>query len=150
MNAAPPDPGTSRKLFLWAFLVLASLCVFCQASQSLDKRNSEAVEVAHPGQRDNQFTQDGFEFRRIGQAAQGGRVSTLAVVANDPDIFYCGPATGDVWKTTDGGITFRPVFQNEPVLAIGEIAIAPSRLSVGGVAMFLVVLRVEAEVTRDS
>ncbi|HEV2616653.1 MAG TPA: hypothetical protein VGU63_08610 [Candidatus Acidoferrales bacterium] len=131
MNAASPGSVIVRTLFFSLCLVLVGGAnVFCQTSPSSDERNIEATELAHPGQPDNQSIQDGFAFRPIGPAGQGGRVSALAVVASDPDTFYCGAATGGVWKTTDGGITFRPVFQKEPVLAIGEIAIAASNPSV--------------------
>lgn len=55
-----------------------------------------------------------------------GRVVDLAVVESDPYTFYVATATGGLWKTTDNGVTFTPVFEREPVHSIGAIAVARS------------------------
>ena len=99
-------------------------------NEPAENPRSGIPETLHPGQPDNRSILEGFKFRQIGPAAQGGRVSALAVVESDPNTFYAGPATGGVWKTTDGGITFRSLFDNLPVLAIGQIAVAPSNSSI--------------------
>src|SRR4030095_5145761 len=44
-----------------------------------------------------------------------------------PAIFYVGFATGGLWKTTNNGTTFTPVFDDQPVTSIGDIAIAQSK-----------------------
>ncbi len=64
-----------------------------------------------------------FEF--LGPAA-GGRIASVAGVPGDPDTYYAGAASGGVWKTTDGGRTFAAIFDEEPVQAIGALAVAPS------------------------
>ena len=56
----------------------------------------------------------------------GGRVSEIAVDPLDPATFYVGFATSGVWKTTDAGATFAPLFDKESVLSIGAVAVAPS------------------------
>ena len=68
---------------------------------------------------------NGMRFRLIGPAA-GGRVSRVAGVPGDPLTYYVATASGGVWKSTDGGLRFRPIFDEEPVSSIGSIAVAPS------------------------
>jgi len=72
----------------------------------------------------------GLEFREIGPAIMGGRIDDFAVVESNPNIVYVGTASGGVWKTTNNGTTWEPVFDKEGVSTIGDIAIAPSDPSV--------------------
>src|SRR5258708_8308968 len=71
-----------------------------------------------------------LEFREIGPATMGGRIDDLEVVESNPNIVYVGTAEGGVWKTTNKGTTWEPVFDKESVSTIGDIAIAPSDSSV--------------------
>jgi photosystem II stability/assembly factor-like uncharacterized protein len=65
----------------------------------------------------------GMKARSIGPASMSGRVAAIDVVESNPDIVYVGAATGGVWKSTDGSLSFTPVFDDQPVAAIGAIAI---------------------------
>lgn len=56
----------------------------------------------------------------------GGRVSDIALDLRNPSVFYVGLATGGLFKTGDNGVSFEPIFDKEPVLSIGAVAIAPS------------------------
>ncbi len=67
-----------------------------------------------------------FVFRGIGPASMGGRIDDIACVENNPYICYVGFATGGVWKTTNNGTTFAPIFDTYSTASIGDIAIAPS------------------------
>jgi photosystem II stability/assembly factor-like uncharacterized protein len=67
-----------------------------------------------------------LEFREIGPAVMGGRIDDFGVVESNPNIVYAGTASGGVWKTTNNGTTWEPVFDKESVSTIGDIAIAPS------------------------
>jgi photosystem II stability/assembly factor-like uncharacterized protein len=67
-----------------------------------------------------------LEFREIGPAVMGGRIDDFGVVESNPNIVYVGTASGGVWKTTNNGTTWEPVFDKEDVSTIGDIAIAPS------------------------
>ncbi|MFI5127537.1 MAG: WD40/YVTN/BNR-like repeat-containing protein, partial [Candidatus Acidiferrales bacterium] len=69
--------------------------------------------------------QEGFRFRFIGPTV-GNRVAAVAGVSGDPNVYYAGAASGGVWKTTDGGARWLPIFDKEPVAAIGALAVAPS------------------------
>jgi photosystem II stability/assembly factor-like uncharacterized protein len=64
--------------------------------------------------------------RSIGPVACGGRVTDLAVVESSPDIMYVAAAIGGVWKTNDGGATWRPTFDQAGSLCIGDVTVAPS------------------------
>ena len=70
-----------------------------------------------------------LKYRLIGPAA-GGRVSRVAGVPGDPSTAYAATASGGVWKTTDGGNTWKPVFDEQPISSIGSIAIAQSQTNV--------------------
>jgi len=56
----------------------------------------------------------------------GGRIDDIAAVESNPYIYYVGFATGGVWKTTNNGTTFQPIFETSSTASIGDIAIAPS------------------------
>lgn len=68
--------------------------------------------------------------RSIGPANMSGRISALDAVASDPKIIYVGAASGGVWKSEDGGISWRPIFDDQPDHSIGAIAIDQSNPSV--------------------
>ena len=65
-----------------------------------------------------------LQWRYIGPV--GNRVSAIAGVSGDPSIYYAGAASGGVWKTTDGGIYWEPLFDGQSSQSIGAIAVAPS------------------------
>ncbi len=67
----------------------------------------------------------GLSYRLVGPPA-GGRVSRVAGVPGNPLIGYAATASGGVWKSTDGGIRWTSVFDQQPVSSIGSIAVAPS------------------------
>lgn len=68
-----------------------------------------------------------ISWRSVGPANMGGRIVDLAVREDKPAVFYFGAATGGVWKTTNGGTTFTPVFDDQGTGSIGAVALAPSR-----------------------
>ncbi|MGZ3949555.1 MAG: WD40/YVTN/BNR-like repeat-containing protein, partial [Flavisolibacter sp.] len=68
--------------------------------------------------------------RNIGPAGMSGRITTIDVVNNDQDTWYVGSASGGVWKTTNAGASWTPVFDKEGTLNIGSIAVQQSNPSV--------------------
>jgi photosystem II stability/assembly factor-like uncharacterized protein len=67
----------------------------------------------------------GLHWRSIGPY-RGGRVLAVAGVAGDPFTYYFGGVAGGVWKTTNGGLSWAPVFDQQDISSIGAIAVAPS------------------------
>jgi len=65
----------------------------------------------------------GMSARSIGPAAMSGRVADVAAVESNPDIVYIGSASGGVWKSTNGGLTWNPIFDDQPVASIGAVAV---------------------------
>ncbi len=64
--------------------------------------------------------------RNIGPAGMSGRIAAVEVQPTDPGVIWVGAATGGVWKSTNAGTTFTPVFDGERVSSIGAIAVDPS------------------------
>ena len=68
----------------------------------------------------------GFRWRSIGPAIMGGRIADIAGIPSPSRTFFVAAAAGGIWKTTNAGTTFRPVFDHERVVSMGALAIAPS------------------------
>ncbi len=64
--------------------------------------------------------------RSIGPAGMSGRVTAVHGLADDTETFYAGTATGGLYRTTDGGLTFEALFDDQPVLSIGAVAVHPA------------------------
>jgi hypothetical protein len=67
-----------------------------------------------------------LKARSIGPAVMGGRVSDIAIDPRNPFVFYVGLGHGGVFKTNDNGVTFQPVFDKQPILSVGAVAVAAS------------------------
>jgi len=68
-----------------------------------------------------------MKARSIGPAGMSGRVTAIAAELGDPNTFYVGAATGGLWKSQDGGLSFEPIFDDQNTASIGAIAIHPQR-----------------------
>ncbi|HEY3025720.1 MAG TPA: hypothetical protein VGJ55_06185 [Pyrinomonadaceae bacterium] len=71
----------------------------------------------------------GLKWRMIGPF-RGGRVNAVSGVPGQPNTFYFGSVGGGVWKSTNSGRTWTPVFDSQPVASIGAIGVAPSNPSI--------------------
>ncbi len=67
-----------------------------------------------------------LEWRNVGPVNMSGRVADVESVPGDPRTVYVGAASGGIWKSTDGGLTFQPIFDDQPIASIGDLALAPS------------------------
>ncbi len=103
---------SSRLRLLLLVLLLASLSIIALAQE---------VTV-------DSDTFSGLSARPIGPAAMGGRIADIVAVQDGkhPLTIYIGSAGGGVWKSSDAGITFKPVFDKQSTQSIGSIAIDPS------------------------
>jgi hypothetical protein len=70
-----------------------------------------------------------LRWRNIGPF-RGGRVNGVSGVPGQPNTFYFGSVGGGVWKTTNAGRTWLPIFDSQPVASIGAVAVAPSNANV--------------------
>ncbi|MGB1309432.1 MAG: WD40/YVTN/BNR-like repeat-containing protein, partial [Oceanihabitans sp.] len=68
--------------------------------------------------------------RNIGPGGMSGRVTAIDAVHNNPDIIYAGTASGGLWKSISGGITWEPIFNKEITASVGAVAIQQSNPSV--------------------
>ena len=71
----------------------------------------------------------GLDFRCIGPALTSGRVVDLAVNPDNHNEYYVGVASGGVWKTTNHGVSFQPIFDNEASYSVGCITMDPNQSS---------------------
>ncbi|MDZ4822402.1 MAG: hypothetical protein SH856_02980 [Flavobacteriales bacterium] len=67
-----------------------------------------------------------MNMRAIGPAVMSGRVTAIDVRDDNPDIIYAGTASGGLWLSESGGISWKPLFDREPVHSIGALSIDPS------------------------
>jgi photosystem II stability/assembly factor-like uncharacterized protein len=120
------------RILLLVALIAAPLGAGKQAAQAPAKPKvkpeAKAAEVQQPPTPASAISN--LKFREIGPANMGGRVDDFAVVESDPNVVYAGFASGGIWKTTNAGTTWEPVFDNEAVSTIGALALAPSDPSI--------------------
>src|SRR5437867_13113297 len=65
-----------------------------------------------------------MRYRYIGPV--GNRVTSVVSIPGQPNVYYVGAASGGIFKTTDGGVRWESIFDDQPVASIGSLAIAPS------------------------
>lgn len=126
----------------FASCLLLSLVVFpilAQQNKSKDKKDKAAgtAPTATPTPtptpapaKDYTALMSSLRFREIGPATMGGRIDDIEAVVSDPRIIYAGTAAGGIFKSTNAGTSWTPIFDKEDVPTIGDLAIAPSDPSI--------------------
>lgn len=96
------------QMYFWGLLALVGLMPFQSSlfAQQVDMSLFKNMKV-----------------RSIGPSAMSGRITAIDAVHENPNIIYAGSASGGLWKSTSGGVTFEPIFDEEKVHSIGAISI---------------------------
>ncbi len=71
-----------------------------------------------------------LKWENIGPSIQGGRITDIEVDPHNKYVIYIASASGGIWKSVDNGITWKPIFDSEPTLTIGDIAIDPKNTNI--------------------
>ncbi len=79
------------------------------------------------GQAVNIETLNSLEWRSIGPAAMGGRISGIEGIPGNPRLLYAATGSGGLFKTTNGGVTWQAIFERPETISIGDIAIDPKQ-----------------------
>lgn len=111
-----------------SLLALITMALLCQPVESLAQRKKAASGGASPDTSASVF--DSLKFRSIGPAVTSGRIIDFAVNPNDRSHYYVAVASGGVWKTTNAGTTWTPVFDDQNSYSIGCISMDPRNPSV--------------------
>ncbi len=74
-------------------------------------------------------TFDGLKFRNIGPALMSGRIADIDIDLRDKNVWIVGVGSGGVWKTTNAGVTWQPIFDDQSVYSIGTVTIDPNNSS---------------------
>ncbi len=104
-----------------SILVLAASAPLAVPLASQQRTTRPPTQTASPI---DPATYGSLQYRHLGP--EGNRLPAVAGVAGDPLTYYAGAASGGIWKSSDGGVHWNPVFDGEPVSSIGALAVAPS------------------------
>jgi photosystem II stability/assembly factor-like uncharacterized protein len=110
-----------KKLAL--LLSLPLVCSLLLPAPAVAKKNAESEEEEGPF---TAKTFSGLELRSIGPALTSGRISDIAVDPRAPEHYFVAVASGGVWKTTNAGTTWTPVFDGEGSYSIGCVTLDPN------------------------
>jgi photosystem II stability/assembly factor-like uncharacterized protein len=108
-----------------AFFLLILVLVSAHAQKPRSVIRKEAPPPAKAEGRIDESLFSAMRWRQVGPF-RGGRVIAVTGVPGEPNVFYFGAASGGVWKTSDSGANWTPIFDNVPVASVGAIAVAPS------------------------
>ena len=112
-----------RLLFLiFVCLLVADTIIYAQQPPATPAAERMQMQV----QRENALsksTVNAIPFKSVGPTVFSGRVTDLAVDVNDPSHFFAAYASGGLWYTENNGNSFTPIFDNEAVMTIGDIAV---------------------------
>ncbi len=93
---------------------------------SAQETSQEKPAIKKKAKEINSGTVSALKLRNIGPALTSGRIGDVAIDQENPNTWYIAAASGNVWKTTNAGITFTPIFENYGSYSIGCISIDPS------------------------
>ncbi|MEM7477284.1 MAG: glycosyl hydrolase [Planctomycetota bacterium] len=104
-------------------LLLSALFVFATSSFRAISQDSDSPKDENPGL--NSGLVSALKFRNLGPALMSGRIGDIAVDPVDRSTWYIAACSGGVWKTTNAGVTFSPIFDGYGSYSIGCLALDP-------------------------
>lgn len=108
----------STSLRVLKHTLISALCLFVSLP-GLAAKDKETPPLSSP-------TFNGLELRNIGPGFMSGRIADIAIDPNDTSVWYVGIGSGGVWKTKNAGVTWKPIFDKQPVYSIGAVVLDPS------------------------
>ena len=118
-------PVLVRRLLMFGGLALLVVCGLTVTHFFPAMIDATTLPVANAQPQYDASLYSGLRWRMIGPF-RGGRVNAVSGVIGQPNTFYFGSVGGGVWKSTNSGRTWTPVFDSQPVASIGAIGVAPS------------------------
>ncbi|MDG1334406.1 MAG: glycosyl hydrolase [Crocinitomicaceae bacterium] len=103
---------------------LSIICLLLISTSSLYAQRKKDAKEETSGIESS--TVSGLSFRLVGPALTSGRIADIAVDPNNQNVWYVAAASGGVWKTTNHGTTFNPIFDGQASYSIGCITLAPT------------------------
>ena len=97
------------------FAAVAMGLSFLSVAQTNDEDSQDPVEALV----------EAIQVRHIGPGTMSGRVTAIAVPHNEPEVIFVGTASGGLWKSTSAGVTWEPIFDDQPTQSIGAVALSP-------------------------
>ena len=118
------------RLTAWLVALLLITAFGLPPTQAEDAAEDEAETEDAPRDVLSAANLKGLAFRSIGPALMAGRVGDLAVDPENPSHYYVAACSGGVWKTTNGGTTYKPIFDGQGSYSIGCITLDPQNASI--------------------
>ncbi|MCI4670736.1 MAG: glycosyl hydrolase [Bacteroidia bacterium] len=112
------------KKLLWILMLVPGLCINLHAQKKKKQRNEETK--VEQKSKINAALLSSFKFRAVGPALTSGRVADIAVNPNNYSEYYVATASGGVWKTTNHGTTFKPIFDSQGSYSTACVTIDPN------------------------
>ncbi len=120
---------TTLRITVLCLLLLQPLFTFSSQEKAKGSDVKSAAEGEGPLSLEK-ISLEGLAFRSIGPAVTGGRVIDIEVNPRDPSEYYVASGHGSLWKTTNRGVTFTPVFDGQSSFSIGAVTLDPSNANV--------------------
>lgn len=111
---------------LRAALVLLLACSAAVAQDQPEPTTTDSAASTELQSSHTDLLAKALKFRSIGPAFMSGRIGDLAIDQEEPNTWYVAVASGGVWKTTNAGTTFKPIFDDKPSYSIGCVSIDPT------------------------
>ncbi|MBO3116958.1 glycosyl hydrolase [Winogradskyella sp. DF17] len=112
-----------KHIFLLCLALFLSLGQVCDAQKKSKKNTDNKTPL-------EEISISGLKWRNVGPAMTSGRISDFAVNPNNPFEYYVATSSGGVWKTSNAGVTYAPIFDSQGSYSIGCVTIDPNNANV--------------------